>query len=157
VAPAEVRLITTRDDPYSWKVLPGKEHLFEKQMSKHSIGAYMELFREVGSSFEAALGSGTTTRENRTSNSGLTFSSKIAELERHKSSLLEDLCRSQSRIEQAEKELESLKSAILALEQRDARQTELIKQYRDITVKSLEDARSAFEKHRLLAQVGERG
>ena len=49
----QVRLITGADDPYAWKVLPEKEHLFKK--SKHSIGAYMELWREVGVSFEALL------------------------------------------------------------------------------------------------------
>jgi hypothetical protein len=30
-----------------------REHLFTKQLSKHSIGAYMELCREVGTSIEA--------------------------------------------------------------------------------------------------------
>ncbi|KAL9125042.1 MAG: hypothetical protein Q9217_005703 [Psora testacea] len=33
--------------------LPEKQHLFKKQLSKHSIGAYRELCREVGVSFEA--------------------------------------------------------------------------------------------------------
>ncbi|KIW11746.1 hypothetical protein PV08_09018 [Exophiala spinifera] len=30
-----------------------KQHLFSKQLSKHSVGAYMELCREIGNSFEA--------------------------------------------------------------------------------------------------------
>jgi hypothetical protein len=43
---------------YMWGPLPEKEHLFNKhlftkQLSKHSIGAYMELCREIGVSFEA--------------------------------------------------------------------------------------------------------
>src|SRR5436190_4013832 len=53
IEPTQVCLITGADDPYAWKVLPGKEHLFKKHLSKHSIGAYMELWREVGISFEA--------------------------------------------------------------------------------------------------------
>ncbi|KAL8643185.1 MAG: hypothetical protein Q9228_000170, partial [Teloschistes exilis] len=36
-------------------ILPEKEHLFKKHLSKHSIGAYRELCRGVGVSFEAVL------------------------------------------------------------------------------------------------------
>lgn len=53
VEPGDVRLITTADDPYRWQPLPEKEHLFKKQLSKHSVGAYRTLCREVGVSFEA--------------------------------------------------------------------------------------------------------
>lgn len=53
VEPAEVRLITSADDPYTWRTLPENKYLFEKHLSKHSIGAYRELCREVGISFEA--------------------------------------------------------------------------------------------------------
>jgi Skp family chaperone for outer membrane proteins len=60
IEPAQVRLITGIDDPYTWKVLPGKEHLFGKHLSKHSIRAYMELWREVGISFEAVLATEST-------------------------------------------------------------------------------------------------
>lgn len=55
IEPAEVRLITSADDPYTWQILPEKEHLFKKHLSKHSIGAYRELCRGVGVSFEAVL------------------------------------------------------------------------------------------------------
>jgi hypothetical protein len=53
VEPAEVRLIPTANDPYTWRKLPGKQHLFAKHLSKQSIGIYRELCREVGVSFEA--------------------------------------------------------------------------------------------------------
>jgi hypothetical protein len=48
------------EDGYEWKLLPGKEDLlnedlFTKQLSKHSIGAYMELCRGVEVSFEATV------------------------------------------------------------------------------------------------------
>jgi hypothetical protein len=45
--------VTNAEDPYSWKYLPTRAHLFGKSLSKHSIGAYIELCREVGASFEA--------------------------------------------------------------------------------------------------------
>jgi hypothetical protein len=48
--------MTNEDDPYSWKYLPTRGHLFKKSLSKHSIGAYVELCREVGISFEAVAG-----------------------------------------------------------------------------------------------------
>ena len=60
IKPEDVRLMTNADDPYSWQALPEKDHLFKKQLSKHSIGAYRALCREVGVSFEAVL----TTRPN---------------------------------------------------------------------------------------------
>ena len=49
----EVRLITRVEDPYSWQSLPARTHLFEKNLSKHSIRAYVELCREVSISFKA--------------------------------------------------------------------------------------------------------
>jgi hypothetical protein len=48
--------MTNAEDPYSWKYLQTRAHLFEKSLSKHSIGAYIELCREVGASFEAVAG-----------------------------------------------------------------------------------------------------
>ena len=59
IEPTQVRLQPPIEDGYVWKPVPKKEHLFrkelfEKQLSKHSIGAYMELCRGVGVSFEAA-------------------------------------------------------------------------------------------------------
>lgn len=40
-------------DPYIWHYGPGQHHLFGKQLSKHNIGAYRELCREVGRSIVA--------------------------------------------------------------------------------------------------------
>jgi hypothetical protein len=53
VEPAQVRLMPDIGDGYMWAALPEKEHLFTKQLSKHSTGAYTELCRGVGVSFEA--------------------------------------------------------------------------------------------------------
>jgi len=55
VEPAQVRLLPDLQDGYSWSVLSERKHLFTKQLSKHSVGAYMELCREVGKSFEAVI------------------------------------------------------------------------------------------------------
>ncbi|ERF68671.1 hypothetical protein EPUS_05732 [Endocarpon pusillum Z07020] len=49
----DVRLITGRDDPYRWSGLPGTEHLFTKQLSKHCLRSYIEIYHWVGNSFEA--------------------------------------------------------------------------------------------------------
>lgn len=40
-------------DGYTWAVVPEKKYLFTKQLSKHSVRAYMELCRSVDVSFEA--------------------------------------------------------------------------------------------------------
>lgn len=53
IDPSQVRLQPTVEDGYVWRPFPEKEHLFKKQLSKHSVGAYMELCRDVGRSFEA--------------------------------------------------------------------------------------------------------
>jgi hypothetical protein len=53
IDPSQVRLIPGADDPYSWKVLPEKRHLFSKNLSDHSISAYKELCGEIGAAFEA--------------------------------------------------------------------------------------------------------
>ena len=60
VKPEDVRLLTSPDDLYTWRVLPEFDHpathnIFEKQLSKHSISAYRHLYREIGQSIEAVL------------------------------------------------------------------------------------------------------
>ena len=60
IEPAHVRLIPNVEDGYTWAPLPEKEYLFRKQLSKHSTGAYMELCRGVGASFEAVTESVST-------------------------------------------------------------------------------------------------
>jgi hypothetical protein len=144
VEPAQVRLITTADDLYSWKVLPGKEHLFEKQLSKHSIGAYMELFRDVGDSFEAVLTTAKLANQEPGNNGNVTFSGRIIELERDKSALAEELCRWKTRAARAENDREQLRLALHTLSQEETHKTALINYYRNVT-KSLQEASSAFE------------
>jgi len=53
IEPSQVRLITGTDDRYTWKVLPEKKHLFSKNISDHSIGAYKELCEGISVAFEA--------------------------------------------------------------------------------------------------------
>jgi hypothetical protein len=81
----QVRLITGAEDPYAWKVLPEKEHLFKKHMSKHSIGAYMELWRNVGVSFEAVLAAVSTEFSQRhpqeSADARLSFTARIEDLQ----------------------------------------------------------------------------
>ncbi|KAF2240262.1 hypothetical protein BU26DRAFT_443106, partial [Trematosphaeria pertusa] len=57
IKPSEVRLHPNAADPYTWKILPEKEHLlssaFSKNISEHSIGVYRLLCEGVGVTFEA--------------------------------------------------------------------------------------------------------
>lgn len=53
IKPEDVRLKPCGEDGYRWVVLRRSERLFETALSKHSIGAYKELCREVGISFKA--------------------------------------------------------------------------------------------------------
>ncbi|KAJ5641204.1 hypothetical protein N7490_005204 [Penicillium lividum] len=54
VKPSEVRLRNGDDLEYAWEVDdPSLEPLFEKHLSKHSVGAYMLLERGVGKTFRA--------------------------------------------------------------------------------------------------------
>jgi hypothetical protein len=51
VSPTDVRLITRPQDPYKWVwktiPLPEKRYLFKKQISKHCIRAYKEIYEGV--------------------------------------------------------------------------------------------------------------
>ncbi|KAF2257714.1 hypothetical protein CC78DRAFT_527427, partial [Lojkania enalia] len=53
VEPAQVRLLPSPDNPYTWRFLPKKKHLFSKNISDHSISAYKELCDGVGKTFKA--------------------------------------------------------------------------------------------------------
>ncbi|KAK2797625.1 hypothetical protein FQN50_009138 [Emmonsiellopsis sp. PD_5] len=48
VDPDDVRLIPDSKSPYAWKVAPSMQQLFKTNMSKHSVGAYQQLWKEVG-------------------------------------------------------------------------------------------------------------
>jgi hypothetical protein len=53
VEPSQVRLRTTLDKPYIWERLKEKEHLFEKNISNHSIVSLKKVSEGVGTSFAA--------------------------------------------------------------------------------------------------------
>lgn len=55
MAPPDVRLIPGPDDPYKWVFLPEKQYLFRKNLSKHSIRAYVDLYNAVGVSMEVVV------------------------------------------------------------------------------------------------------
>jgi hypothetical protein len=48
--------MTNKKDPYSWKYLLVRAHLFKKSLNKHSIRVYIELYYKVGISFKAIAG-----------------------------------------------------------------------------------------------------
>lgn len=53
IDPADIRLLPAKDDPYRWQPVPDKAYLFDKHLSRLSIGPLMELCKEVGKSFRA--------------------------------------------------------------------------------------------------------
>lgn len=54
VQPSDVRLKTEEDMPYKWQIDdPALEPLFQKHLSKHSVGTYILLHRRVGQTFYA--------------------------------------------------------------------------------------------------------
>ena len=58
ITPEQVRSRPTADDPYRWRVVPNlKGHfnhsLLQKDLSKHSIGAYRKIYYAIGKSLEA--------------------------------------------------------------------------------------------------------
>lgn len=55
VKPEDVRLITGPEDLYRWSRLVSSDHLFARHLSKHSIGAYSELYKNLEKTFEAVL------------------------------------------------------------------------------------------------------
>ena len=55
IEPSRVRLNPAKDDPYAWATEPALQHLFQKNISDHSIGAYKQLCDGVGSKFRAIL------------------------------------------------------------------------------------------------------
>jgi hypothetical protein len=51
---SKVQLKVEEDTPYTWHIEdPSLEPLFSKQLSKHSVSVYMQLYAKVGHSFWA--------------------------------------------------------------------------------------------------------
>ncbi|KFY04018.1 hypothetical protein V490_00024 [Pseudogymnoascus sp. VKM F-3557] len=64
ILPIDVKLITKPEDLYQWSILTaGKAALFNKQLSKHSTGAYIDLCSGVGVHFKAVLAEGAANYE----------------------------------------------------------------------------------------------
>lgn len=58
-----MRLITTPQDPYKWAFVPEKKHLFQKQLSKHCIRAYKEIYKGIDDEvFEAIPADGSNSQ-----------------------------------------------------------------------------------------------
>jgi hypothetical protein len=63
----DVKLITKPEDLYQWSILtPRKAALFNKQLSKHSTRAYIDLCNGVGVHFKAVLGKSAIDHEQET-------------------------------------------------------------------------------------------
>ncbi|KAF2685017.1 hypothetical protein K458DRAFT_300965, partial [Lentithecium fluviatile CBS 122367] len=112
VEPAQVRLLLSPDNPYAWRFLPEKKHLFSKNISDHSINAYKELYNGVGKTFEAIPAK----QGNSTNSLDVSFSALIDQLQGENALLSHAIEEMRTRLlvelerrQQAEKELERLK------------------------------------------------
>ncbi|KAH8655630.1 hypothetical protein BX600DRAFT_416760 [Xylariales sp. PMI_506] len=76
---ADIRLITSLSDPYSWKFLPEVKHLFSKNLSDHSINAYKQVCQSLGESFEVLPNPNIRLCE-KPNMSNVSFSSKVNQL-----------------------------------------------------------------------------
>ncbi|KAF1352954.1 hypothetical protein EJ07DRAFT_158957 [Lizonia empirigonia] len=92
INPLEVRLITGPDEPYTWSYMPDKAHLFPKHLSKHTMVACVELYAEVGKTFEAVLaGAGRATgAPDCLKEVDISFTSTIKQLEQKHALLQQD-------------------------------------------------------------------
>ncbi|KFZ20775.1 hypothetical protein V502_02979, partial [Pseudogymnoascus sp. VKM F-4520 (FW-2644)] len=64
ILPTDFKLITKPEDLYQWSILiAGKAALFNKQLSKHSTGAYIDLCNGAGVHFKAVLAEGAANYE----------------------------------------------------------------------------------------------
>jgi hypothetical protein len=153
VSPADVRLITTPQDPYKWAFVPEKRHLFQKQLSKHCIRAYKEIYTGIDDeAFEAipidtsnyqsyASPIITEVTQEKTSNSEIemkpaaSFTAKINELTSHNLRLIIELEQWKSATSQAETlnrelevSLEAAQSDANAIQQENERMKEACRQ-----------------------------
>jgi len=148
-----VRLITNGDDPYTWAALPGKEHLFSKHMSGHSIGAYKELCEGIGVTFEALPVTAEQTSADclqgkalsiytRNTEAQVSFSAKIAELQEESKRLARELSQwrdqatTESELRQrAEVEITQVTTANQRLQQEVQKHVTMAEYFKNRTVK----------------------
>lgn len=142
ISPADVRLLPTLDDPYEWKILPEKKHLFSKHMSKHSKGAYQELIREAGSSFEAIHRDPDKASQAGTA---VTFSETIDRMAADNVRLTAELEAANSRCGMLEADLARVQAELQAATRGKEEVTALVVRYKDITMKTLRESYRAFE------------
>ncbi|CAL8584903.1 hypothetical protein XPA_010486 [Xanthoria parietina] len=169
VRPEDVRLITSPDDPYTWQVLPEKRHLFTKHLSKHSTGAYRELSRGVGISFEAVLLAKAppckvTERYRHQCDEGnstldVSFTEVIARLEVDKENLEAELRIARDRESEAVKDKQQAEATVAqlildsqgikeekqALSQQVREMTRIIEHLRNATLKSVDQIVNSFK------------
>jgi hypothetical protein len=157
IEPTQVRLITGAEDPYAWKVLPEKKHLFEKHMSKHSIGAYMELWRGVGVSFEAVLAAASTEfpqkHPQESADARPSFTARIEDLQIENAKLSDQLNQWRDQVVKeseskrlAEEHASRLKADNQELQQEVQKLVLVADHFRGITIKSSRQVMRVLEK-----------
>ncbi|KAB5515613.1 hypothetical protein GE09DRAFT_1045727 [Coniochaeta sp. 2T2.1] len=125
IEPSDVRLVTSKEDQYCWRAVPQMRHLFSKQLSDHNLGAFKDLCRGVGITFEAVPRS-----DNRSITPGqTTLSSRIDELQELNADLVKEMSNLRDRLatemaarERLESELDLVNETNRLLKE-DARKT----------------------------------
>lgn len=139
VSPSEVRLIPHQGDPYRWRFSREQEHLFGKHMSKQSKGVYMELCRDVGQTFEAVPPT------DRSDTGHISLFDQIEQLRQENGKLSLSLQAAQSEMQASQGKCTDLEERYQDLQRKCQRLTGVIHQYRNITMRALQDSRKAFE------------
>lgn len=138
VDPAQVRLIPAEEDPYEWNVQAGYENLFEKHLSKLSIGPLMRLCRGIGIFFHAARPNARKALPNTPSEFSST--ADIETLKTEKESLAQQLDEWKKRAEKAEKQRDALGTVLQKLQRDSSRRQLIIAKSRSLMINFIREA-----------------
>ncbi|KAG4258500.1 hypothetical protein FPRO03_03454 [Fusarium proliferatum] len=127
IDPANVRLKPSEEDLYRWQPSSGKEHLFEKHLSKLSVGPLMELCKGIGTSFKAVHPS--TEVAKQPWNEMEDLKDEVVRLREGRSEA----------IRQAKSHIGKYKRENCELKRRNHKQQRLLSRYRDVMMGLLRD------------------
>lgn len=122
MTPTDVRLVPGPDAVYEWEFLPERQHLFQKQISKHNIAACKEIASEIGKSIHATppgvpkpmlnkhgISGNSHSRTHRDLTSPRSFSSIISELTERTEIQSTQLMEDKQLIEERDEQLATLR------------------------------------------------
>ncbi|KAH7124920.1 hypothetical protein B0J13DRAFT_611936 [Dactylonectria estremocensis] len=140
IDPADVRLIPSEEDPYRWKWSSEKEYLFEKHLSKLSVGPLMELCKGVGTSFQAVRPSVEVGKKpwNETQD----LRDEISKLKEERSEIMQLAKKERSETMLAKRHSGKYKREYCELRRRYHKQQQLLARYKGLMTDLLRDSES---------------